>query len=141
MTYAPAKELVEILRKAYLPCPGFKYDCEGTATWAPQKGHVPRGFIGALGDIKEVEVVILTAQPDAPPLPEEPGLYSQVKREELLDQTCQYTFECFRRRRTTYHEGIRYLLDQIFDPKPLPGRPVEEDMDSPELPMLGSWRR
>ena len=67
MGYTPARRLVEILQQAYLPCCGFRGTCEGTAIWAPDEGLVPRGFIGALGAIEEVEIVILTAQPGAPP--------------------------------------------------------------------------
>ena len=115
MRYTPSKELVKILQPAYNPCCGFKGVCKDTATWAPSKGYVPRGFVGALGSIEEVEVVILTAQPSTPHS-EEPELYSQAGREDLLDQTCRHTFECFRRKRETYHEGIRYLLDRIFHP-------------------------
>ena len=123
MRYTPAKRLVEILQEAYCPCRGFKGQCKGTATWAPKEGHVPRGFVGALGSLEEVEVVILTAQP-GPPLPEEPGLYSQTGKGELLERTCQHTLECFRHEHETYHEGIRYLLDQIF----LPNRCLEDQL-------------
>ena len=115
MRYTPAEELVEILQSAYDPCRGFKGLCSGTAKWAPEKGHVPRGFVGALGSIEEVKVVILAAQPGLP-LPEEPGLFSQAGKGELLERTCQFTFECFRRSREKYHDGIRYLLNQVFHP-------------------------
>ena len=115
MKYTPARQLAENLRDTYRPCDGFKSGCEGTATWAPEEGQVPRGFVGALGSVEEVEVVILTAQPGLP-LPEESGLYSQAAKEELLERTCQFTFECFRRSREKYHDGIRYLLNQVFHP-------------------------
>ena len=116
MRFTPAKRLTEILKPAYDPCCGFKDTCKGTATWAPDRGLVPRGFIGALGTIEEVEVVILTAQPGAPPHPEEPALYSQARKQDLLERTCQYTFECFRDERDPYHKRTRFLLDLIFDP-------------------------
>ena len=115
MRYTPPKRLEDILERAYR-CQAFDDACKGTATWAPQEGLVPRGFIGALGDIEEVEVVITTAQPGAPPHPEEPALYSQARKQDLLDRTSQHTFECFRDERDRYHQGIRYLLDQIFHP-------------------------
>lgn len=66
MNYAPAKELARILRPAYRPCPGFELGCKSVARWKPEKGHVPRGFVGALSSRKEVEVVLVVAEPGDP---------------------------------------------------------------------------
>ena len=115
MRYAPDERLAAILQDAYRPCSGFQGRCRGVATWNPAAGHIPRAFIGALGTVEEVRVIIVTAQP-ALPLPEEPELYSTLTRDEMLEVTCRHTFECLRDNRKTYHSGVRYLLDQIFHP-------------------------
>ena len=55
-------------------CSNFE-DCG--ADYAPEKGHVPRGFSGATGSLDEVYLVIVSAQPSKPftkdkkPFPEE----------------------------------------------------------------------
>ena len=56
MTYTPVQEFVEILQPAYR-CSSFDGACKGTATWKPNFGYVPRGFVGALGSIDEVKPV------------------------------------------------------------------------------------
>ena len=116
MRYTPDDRLVEILQDSYRPCSGFQDQCRGVATWNPAAGQIPRAFIGALGTVEEVRVVIVTAQP-ALPLPEEPELYFGLTQDEMLEMTCQHTFECYRDNRETYHRGIRYLLNQIFHPE------------------------
>ena len=115
MRFTPDQRLVEILQESYRPCPGFHGQCRIVATWDPVAGHILRAFVGALGTVEEVRVVIVTAQP-ALPLPEEPALYSGLTQGEMLEMTCKHTFECFRDNRQTYHQGIRNLLDQIFQP-------------------------
>ena len=116
MRYVPDVRLSQLLEESYRPCGGFQGGCRETASWEPSADHIPRAFVGALGTIEEVMVVVVTAQP-ALPLPEEPVLYSDLDQDEMLEQTCQHTFECLRDERETYHRGIRYLLDQIFHPE------------------------
>ena len=121
MRFIPDQRLVEILQESYQPCPGFQGQCREVATWDPTTGQIPRAFVGALGTIEEVRVVIVTAQPSLP-LPEEPILYSELSQDEMLEATCRHTFECLRdcwERRDpimTFQRRIRYLLDQIFQP-------------------------
>ena len=66
MNYLPPPKLREILLPSYSPCPGIELGCKRTAIWKPEQGHVPRGFIGALGSLDEVQVVILVAEPGSP---------------------------------------------------------------------------
>ena len=110
MRYTPARPLTQILSPAYDPCCGFKGACKGTATWAPGEGHVPRGFIGALGTIKEVEVVILLAEPGHP-LPDE-----AYRERNKLSRTCRYTFKALETGAYPFHRNLKYLLDRIFRP-------------------------
>ena len=112
MSYTPAKELTDILRPAYGPCPGFESTCKGIAKWAPRMGHVPRGFVGAASSLDEVEVVILFAEPGNP-YGSDPFSSTQ-SLQSLLEQTCRYTFEHYRDGTDLFHRNLRLLLDLIF---------------------------
>lgn len=59
------ESLKEILKKAYDPCSGFSGACS-SMRWSPLSGHVPRGFYGALGDVSEVRLVMVLAEPGDP---------------------------------------------------------------------------
>ncbi len=109
MNYLPSPELREILLPSYNPCPGFQGSCKDIATWNPEKGHVPRGFVGALGSLDEVQVVILVAEPGDPHLEEE-----YVLNDTLIAQTSKYAFNVYQTGKDLYHRNLRFLLDHIF---------------------------
>ena len=117
MDYTPSQELVEILRPAYAPCGGFDGTCKDIAKWRPDEGHVPRGFVGALGDVKEVEVVILVAEPGNPH-PNE-----AYRSSNKLDETCEYTFNVLNEGTDLFHRNLKYLLDRLF-----PGIPLKDQL-------------
>ena len=121
MSYTPVKELTDVLLPAYGPCPGFQGTCKGIAKWDPQRGHVPRGFVGATSNLDEVEVVILFAEP-GDPYGHDPFLATQSPRG-LLSQACRYTFEHHRDGTDLFHRNLRLLLDLIF-----PGLQFEEQL-------------
>lgn len=104
----PNKRLVEILEPAYRPCPGFKAGCAGVARWAPTEGHVPRGFVGALGRLEEVKVVILLAEPGDPH-----GVEAYRGRNQI-EQTFAYTFKVLDEGTDLFHRNLKYLLDRLF---------------------------
>ena len=110
MNYLPSPELRDILLTSYNPCPGFQGSCKGIAKWKPVRGHVPRGFIGALGSLDEVKVVILVAEP-GDPLSQESF---EFNNDELMTQTCQHTFKLLQASRLDYFRNLRFLLDRIF---------------------------
>ncbi|RBP27125.1 hypothetical protein DET50_11555 [Marinobacter pelagius] len=58
-------KLKEILTPAYAPCAGFSGACE-SMRWDPREGHVPRGFLGAHGNLEEIELVLVFAEPGDP---------------------------------------------------------------------------
>ena len=109
MNYLPSPELREILSPSYNPCPGFQGACKGVATWNPEQGHVPRGFIGALGSLDEVQVVILVAEPGDPHDEE-----SYALDDTLMTQTSQYGFNVYQTGKDRYHKNLKLLLDLIF---------------------------
>ena len=109
MNYLPSPELREILMSSYNPCPGFQGACKGIATWNPEQGRVPRGFVGALGSLDEVQVIILVAEPGDPHSEE-----SYVFNDALMTQASKYAFKVYQTGRDRYHKNLKLLLDLIF---------------------------
>ena len=109
MNLEPARALASILRPAYAPCAAFHGVCKGIARWDPKGGHVPRGFIGALGQIEEIEVIILVAEPGDPYSRE---TYSSSQ--EWLNQVCKHTFLQLLNGTDKYHRRLRELLGHLF---------------------------
>jgi len=64
--FSPCAELRELLLPAYAPCTHFGGACKGVAKWDTGKGYAPRGFVGALGSLDEVELVLVAAEPGDP---------------------------------------------------------------------------
>ncbi len=108
MNYLPSPELREILLPSYNPCLGFQGACKGIATWNPEQGHVPRGFIGALGSLDEIQVVILVAEPGDPHDEESYSL-----NDTLMTQTSKYAFNVYQIGKDLYHRNLKFLLDLI----------------------------
>ena len=117
MRYTPAKELIKILRPAYKPCDGFEGSCNDIATWRPSCGYVPRGFIGALGRLDEVKVVILLSEPGNPHPTE------SYKGRNKLRQTSEYTFNAIEQGTDRFHRRLKYLLTLL-----LPNLPLEDQL-------------
>ena len=113
MRYTPSRRLRNILRPAFKPCEGFKGDCRGVATWRPRCGYVPRGFIGALGRLKEIKVVILLSEPGNPHPTES---YRGSKK---LRHTCEYTFKAIEGGTDRFHRRLGDLLNLLFPDLPL----------------------
>jgi hypothetical protein len=65
VSHLPCPEIVDVLLPAFAPCRHLTGACR-EARWEPTKGHVPRGFVGALGTVAEVKIVLLTAEPGDP---------------------------------------------------------------------------
>ena len=110
----PNEKLVEILRPAYRPCPGFKGACKCTAKWKPNAGHVPRGFIGALGRLNEVKVVLLVNEPGDPHSRNDADLKEAYRGPNKLEQTCEYTFRVLNYGTDPFHRNLKYMLSRLF---------------------------
>lgn len=64
----PEDELSALMRQAYMPCSNIDVElglCR-EAKWAPETGHIPRGFLGATGALEDVELVMVFAEPGHP---------------------------------------------------------------------------
>lgn len=110
--------LRQMLLAAYGPCPEFGGACHDMR-WNPTAGHVPRGFCGATGELSEVALVLVVAEPgdphDAEAHPAEP--------EAALESTYAYSYRCFRDGKDHYHRNVRAILNLCF-----PGQTFDEQM-------------
>ena len=100
--------LKEIFEPAYR-CVGFDGTCNPSMRWAPHKGHTPRGFYGATGDLEEVVLVLVLAEPGNPspnPGPEE--CYADV------DSAFAFTGHCYLNAGGPGHENVRIIVRRCF---------------------------
>lgn len=116
----PCKEMRGVLLAAYEPCPSFKGDCV-TMRWQPDRGHVPRGFCGALGKPQGVGLVLIVAEPGDPHGGE--SYSAKTTAEELLSKTTQYAYQCYESGKDLFHRNVRYILDLFW-----PGMTFSEQM-------------
>ncbi len=112
MTHLPAVELVDLLRTAYGPSPEFEGACDGVARWAPEEGHVARGYTGACETLGDVEVVLLLAEPgdhlDGDAFP--PGLDAC----DFVGDASANTRSNYEGCATQFHANMRSILDLLF---------------------------
>ncbi|MYD44101.1 MAG: hypothetical protein F4W90_09460 [Gammaproteobacteria bacterium] len=112
MPSLPTIELLDILEPAYAPCEAFSGGCNGTATWLPKRGHVPRGFLGATGNVDDIELVFLIAEPGNPHANSSFG--PDLPPQSLIAQTVDDTYRCFRDGVDLFHRKMRLILDLAF---------------------------
>ncbi|MFH1811881.1 MAG: hypothetical protein ABIJ09_24295 [Pseudomonadota bacterium] len=113
--------LSKILDEAYAPCPGFTGACQGIATWAPERGHVPRGFLGAFGDLEEVKLVLVVAEPGNP----YPGDSHDTSGgpTAMVERMSRIVLELYQRGHDLYHRNMSFILDGCF-----PGESLVEQL-------------
>ena len=116
----PCRELIEILQPAYGPCPAFETVCR-EMQWVPEKGHVPRGFCGALGRLKDVKLVLIMAEPGDPHVGE--SHLGNPDPDELIAATSHYSYQCYHSEKDLFHQNVQYILDLFW-----PGLGFEEKM-------------
>jgi hypothetical protein len=97
-------ELVKILKPAFAPCIGFSSTCK-EMVWKPLCGFMPRGYYGALGEIEEVRVVFVFAEPGNPFGDEE---YSD------FESGFNYVGKQFRESIDPFHKNIRNILSTCW---------------------------
>ena len=103
----PNDAVLAVLRPAYAPCAGLKSGCS-SMRWAPERGHVPRGFCGATGSPEDVRLVLVSAEPGDP---HESEAHSESAP---LDSVNEYAYRCFRDGKDRFHRNIRMILDMCF---------------------------
>lgn len=97
-------ELAAVLEPAYRPCVHFRAACSGMR-WAPEQGHIPRGFCGATGNLSDVRLVLVVAEPGDPHAGE---------RHTGFTSALEYTTRAFRTGTDLFHRNVRDLLNQCF---------------------------
>ena len=114
MNISPHPALLDVLRKAYLPCSNIDV-CSGVcreAKWRPACGHIPRGFLGATGDLEEVELVMLFAEPSDPHGDE---CYDpEADPNELLAASVKHAYGCFSDCKDPIHRKTRWFMKRLY---------------------------
>ncbi len=110
MEYRLNEELREILKPAYYPCAGFTGVCKGIKK-EPSEGYIPRGFFGCLGEISQVELILVIAEPGSPFSKEEK--YPDFS-EELIDLVFDYVGTKFEKPTDPFHKNIQNILDMCW---------------------------
>lgn len=87
--------------------------------WDPAAGHVPRGFCGATGELGDVRLVLVVAEPGDP----HEGESHPAEPAAALESTFQYSYRCLQTGKDLYHRNIRRILDMCF-----PGMSFDEQM-------------
>ena len=106
----PNRSLLDILGAAYRPCANFGLCRE--AQWNPQRGHIPRGFLGATGTPEEVEVIMVFAEPGHPY--EGHGFDPALGPDGILQGGVQQTYDCFRNMTDQFHANVRWFMGQLY---------------------------
>src|SRR5262249_50849929 len=75
-------------------------------------GHVPRGFCGGVGSLKEIELVLVVAEPGDP---HEYETYDEtVPALERLADIFQVVYQCFETERDQFHKNVGYILKSCW---------------------------
>ena len=122
----PHDGLIEVLLSAYR-CGHFDPPkrCP-EAEWCPSEGHVPRGFLGASGELDDVELVMVLAEPGPPkgtnPRPE---IYEHSGADPVatLEQVVRFVYGCYEEAASPPHSHARWFLEQRYG-----GMPFDEQL-------------
>jgi|688.fasta_scaffold156103_4 hypothetical protein len=98
-------KLEYILKPAYLPCEGFNNGCN--LCWNPNEGHIPRGFLGATSTIRDVEIIMVFAEPGDPHKDEK---YESASFKSALNRT----YKSMKDGTDRFHENVRSILNMFF---------------------------
>lgn len=107
--HLPNDELLAVMREAY-QCRHFG-SCK-QAKFDPRSGHVPRGFLGATGELENVEAIFVLAEPGHPH-PDE--AYSDGGTpDQLLSEAVGHTYRSYRDGADLFHRNMRWVMDQLW---------------------------
>lgn len=106
----PCIELRSILEPAYVPCTKFGTCSE--AIWDPAKGHLPRGFLGATGAVRDVRLIMVFSEPGTPYATA--SYPKSASAGDYLRYTTQDTHEIFLQQTDQFHRNVRWFLDRVF---------------------------
>ncbi len=107
----PNSKLLDVLEPAFAPCPGFSNTC-AQMTWNPRAGHVPRGFVGAVGALEDVQLVLVFAEPGDPH--DRESYPEGASPREILEKACTYAYNAFVSGKDLFHRNVGYILDACW---------------------------
>ena len=99
-------KLEDVLLKAYGPCLAFVGACS-EMRWDTARGHVPRGFCGAAGELVEVKLVLVCAEPGDPHSDEH---YGGGNSQSQLQRAYLHAYKSYREGTDLFHRNIRLIL-------------------------------
>lgn len=117
----PACEVLQILQPAYEPCAGFQQGSCSHMRWAPIEGHVPRGFCGAIGNVDEVRLILVCAEPGNPHANE--SHLGDNTPSGRLESVNRHAWLCFENRTDQFHKNVREIMELCW-----PSIPFETQM-------------
>ncbi len=111
----PAVDIIEILRPSLQPCPALTSTCANAVTWDAARGLVPRGWLGAIGAVDDVKLVLVTAEPGDPA---DGTDYGGMDCGRLLGELHRFAIDALARdilrregRPAPFHRNLRVILD------------------------------
>ena len=107
--------MFDVLSPSHAPCRHFGGNCK-EMRWLPAEGHVPRGFCGATGNLSNVRLVLVTAEPGDP-------LHGETHLHNDLAATIAFSVSCLREPATPFHQNVRLIMDLCF-----PGESFDEQL-------------
>lgn len=110
LQYRPNRRLFDALVEAYQPCRQFGTCRE--AVWNPQRGHIPRGFLGATGELSDVEVVMVFAEPGHPHDNERYNPDHAPAR--MLESGLRHVYDSYKNGTDLFHRNVRWFLSRLY---------------------------
>lgn len=125
MSLLPFAKLTSLMLEAY-PCIHFcsqeiesiKNKSEvisescSQAIWSPLEGKIPRGFLGATGNVDDVKVIMVFAEPGNPI--ENDNFDLSLDSNYLLETCINHTYNCMKNREKQFHKNVRWFLDELL---------------------------
>lgn len=105
----PNEALRNVMRGAYT-CANFGTCRE--AELSPANGLVPRGFVGATGQLDEVEAIFILAEPGHAHRDEHYKEYATA--DELMQQAVLHTYQSFKNSTDQIHKNMRWVLNELW---------------------------
>lgn len=110
MLARPNTALLAVLLEAYRPCRNFGTCRE--AQWNPARGQIPRGFLGATGELTDVELVMVFSEPGHPHADESHN--TDLDPLGTLDSGLRHTYHCYKTRTDPFHRNVRWFMSQLY---------------------------
>lgn len=102
-----ARELLNILLPAY-PCPSFGTACK-SMRYDAGAGLFPRGYGGATGQLQDVDLVLVIAEPGEPG--DNARSQPQGEPSAVVEEIATYVGDGFRSQKSAFHRNVHFLLE------------------------------